>query len=190
MQPTKACFLPRHRPSTYPVCVAAQNPHFWPGTPSRHRRNKGMVSVVAEKEFRIPNTKYTFPINAGRTGRRLSGSSGSFCCLSVLNDNGGLFRQTGAQRPRAGVSVGHTDVRHSLISAVGAHLSASGGVCGGSLCASLAAGRIGSSHPLLALIRIYNGRMVKWKRYSPNGSRCSGSGSSLQLLMQPRPICL
>ena len=49
------------------------------------------------------------------TGRRLSGSSGSFCCLSVLNDNGGLFRQTGAQRPRAGVSVGHTDVRHSLI---------------------------------------------------------------------------
>ena len=88
-----------------------------------------------------------------RTGRRLSGSSGSFCCLSVLNDNGGLFRQTGAQRPRAGVSVGHSDVRHSLISAVGAHLSASGGVCGGSLCASLAAGRIGSSHPLLALIR-------------------------------------
>ena len=72
MQPTKACFLPRHRPSTYPVCVAAQNPHFWPGTLSRHRRNKGMVSVVAEKEFRIPNTKYTFPINAGRTGRRLS----------------------------------------------------------------------------------------------------------------------
>ena len=111
-----------------------------------------MVSVVAEKEFRIPNTKYTFPINAGRTGRRLSGSSGSFCCLSVLNDNGGLFRQTGAQRPRAGVSVGHTDVRHSLISAVGAHPSASDGVCGGSLCASLAAGRIGSSHPLLALI--------------------------------------
>ena len=86
------------------------------------------------------------------TGRRLSGSSGSFCCLSVLNDNGGLFRQTGAQRPRAGVSVGHTDVRHSLISAVGAHPSASGGVCGGSLCASLAAGRIGSSHPILALI--------------------------------------
>ena len=111
-----------------------------------------MVSVVAEKEFRIPNTKYTFPINAGRTGRRLSGSSGSFCCLSALNDNGSLFRQTGAQRPRAGVSVGHTDVRHSLISAVGAHPSASGGVCGGSLCASLAAGRIGSSHPLLALI--------------------------------------
>ena len=87
------------------------------------------------------------------TGRRLSGSSGSFCCLSVLNDNGGLFRQTGAQRPRAGVSVGHTDVRHSLISAVGAHPSASGGVCGGSLCASLAAGRIGSAQPLLALIR-------------------------------------
>ena len=28
IQPTKACFLPRHRPSTYPVCVAAQNPHF------------------------------------------------------------------------------------------------------------------------------------------------------------------
>ena len=79
------------------------------------------------------------------TGRRLSGSSGSFCCLSVLNDNGGLFRQTGAQRPRAGVSVGHTDVRHSLISAVGAHLSASGDICGGNLCASLAAGRIGSS---------------------------------------------
>ena len=77
------------------------------------------------------------------TGRRLSGSSGSFCGLSVLNDNGGLFRQTGAQRPRAGVSVGHSDVRHSLISAVGAHPSASGGVCGGSLCASLAAGRIG-----------------------------------------------
>ena len=63
-----------------------------------------MVSVVAEKEFRIPNPKCTFPINAGRTGS-----------LSVLNDNGGLFRQTGAQRPRAGVSVGHTDVRHSLI---------------------------------------------------------------------------
>ena len=72
MQPTKACFLPRHRPSTYPVCVAAQHPHFWPGTPSRHIRNKGMVSVVAEKEFRIPNPKCTFPINAGRTGRRLS----------------------------------------------------------------------------------------------------------------------
>ena len=71
------------------------------------------------------------------TGRRLSGSSGSFCCLSVLNDNGGLFRQTDAQRPRAGVSVGHTDVRHSLISAVGAHSSASDVVCGGSLCLSL-----------------------------------------------------
>ena len=97
IQPMKACFLPRHRPSTYPVCVAAQNPHFWPGTPSRHRRNKGMVSVVAEKEFRIPNPKCTFPINAGRTGRRLSGSSGSFCCLSVLNNNGGLFRQIGAR---------------------------------------------------------------------------------------------
>ena len=94
----------RHRQSSTPVCVAARKPQFWPGTPSRHRHNKGMVSVVAEKEFRIPNTKYTFPINAGRTGS-----------LSVLNDNGGLFRQTGAQRPRAGVSVGHTDVRHSLI---------------------------------------------------------------------------
>ena len=35
--------------------------------------------------------------------------------LSILNDNGSLFRQTGAQRPRDGVSVGHTDVRHSLI---------------------------------------------------------------------------
>ena len=115
IQPMKACFLPRHRPSTYPVCVAAQNPHFWPGTPSRHRRNKGMVSVVAEKEFRIPNPKCTFPINAGRTGRRLSGSSGSFCCLSVLNNNGGLFRQTGAQRPCAGGIIGHTGVRHSLI---------------------------------------------------------------------------
>jgi|GEM_PF-4762754 len=102
-------------------------------------------------ESRTRNTP--FPIDAGRTGRRLSGSSGSFCCLSVLNDNGGLFRQTGAQRPRAGVSVGHTDVRHSLISAVGAHPSASDSVCSGSLCASLAAGRIGSAHPLLALIR-------------------------------------
>jgi len=142
----------RHRQSSTPVCVAARKPQFWPGTLSRHRRNKRMVSVVAEKEFRIPNPKYTFPINAGRTGSRLSGLSGSFCCLSVLNDNGGLFRQTGAQRPRAGVSVGHTDVRHSRISAVGAHPSASGGVYGGSLCASLAAGRIGSSHPLLALI--------------------------------------
>ena len=110
---------------------------------------------------RTPNPEHEihlFPSTRGaregdyHTGRRLSGSSGSFCCLSVLNDNGSLFRQTGAQRPRAGVSVGHTDVRHSLISAVGAHLSASGGVCGGSLCASLAAGRIGSAHPLLALI--------------------------------------
>ena len=100
----------------------------------------------------FPSTRVAREVDY-HTGRRLSGSSGSFCCLSVLNDNGGLFRQTGAQRPRAGVSVGHTDVRHSLISAVGAHLSASGGVCGGSLCASLAAGRIGSSHPLLALIR-------------------------------------
>ena len=60
---------------------------------------------------------------------------------------------TGAQRPRAGVSVGHTDVRHSLISAVGAHPSASDVICGGNLCASLAARRIGSSRPLLALIR-------------------------------------
>jgi|GEM_PF-4800479 len=118
-----------------------------------------MVSVVAEKEFRIPNPKCIFPINAGRTGRRLSHGKAivrfiRFVLLSIcfLNNNGGLFRQTGAQRPRAGVSVGHTDVRHSLISAVGAHPSASDVVCGGNLCASLAAGRIGLSHPLLALI--------------------------------------
>ena len=62
----------RHRQSSTPVCVVARKPQFWSGTLSRHRRNKGMVSVVAEKEFRIPNTKYTFPINAGHTGRRLS----------------------------------------------------------------------------------------------------------------------
>ena len=42
------------------------------------------------------------------------------------------------------------DVRHSLISAVGAHPSAFSGVCGGSLCASLASRRIGAVHPVLA----------------------------------------
>ena len=57
----------------------------------------------------FPSTRVAREVDY-HTGRRLSGSSGSFCGLSVLNDNGGLFRQTGAQRPRAGVSVGHTDV--------------------------------------------------------------------------------